>query len=182
MNLTTKQLTSLIAAAVVAVLTVAWMWLGATTILHGRTVIGPNELKALDPGNEGINIVVSQPWFNDSVLVFNIGKPSKNCDFDRLDATRCLLQCAQSLENHDYKRLYLANDWKRMYYINSDDVKSLGQRYRNGDTWNNALLYVELSESVHTLNDSIAFKHDDGLMRAINNLGNWNTMMGNLMR
>ena len=99
MNLTTKQLTSLIAAAVVAVLTVAWMWLGATTILHGRTVIGPNELKALDPGNEGINIVVSQPWFNDSVLVFNIGKPSKNRDFDRLDATRCLLQCAQSLKN-----------------------------------------------------------------------------------
>ena len=182
MNLTTKQMATAAAALVVVAAIAAWHWWFAAAFVHGRTIIGPAELKSLDPGNAGINIVVTQPWFNDSVLVFNVDAPSKTRDFDRRDVTRCLLQCAKSLEDRNFKRLYLANKWNRMYYLDETAVKSLGQRYRNGDTWNNAALYLEVPRRARTLNDSLAFNPDDGVLRALSDMSNWNTMMGHLVR
>ena len=154
MKLTWKQ--GVAAALCVVAVTVAWVKFGANIFLQGRTVIGTTELKALDAGNAGINIVVARPWFTDSVLVLNVGEPDADRDFDRIDATRCLLQCAKHLENEPFKRLYLS--------------------------WNNAGLYIEVARYARTLNDSLAFKPGTGALAQITNVDNWNTMMGNLMR
>ena len=180
MKLTWKQ--GVAAALCVVAVTVAWVKFGANIFLQGRTVIGTTELKALDAGNAGINIVVARPWFTDSVLVLNVGEPDADRDFDRIDATRCLLQCAKHLENEPFKRLYLANKWTRLYYLDAADVRDLGRRYRTGESWNNAGLYIEVAKYARTLNDSLAFKPGTGALAQITNVDNWNTMMGNLMR
>ncbi|MBR1551273.1 MAG: hypothetical protein IJ632_03015 [Muribaculaceae bacterium] len=180
MKLSWKQ--GIVVALCVVAMIVVWVRFGANTFVRGRTVIGPTELKALDAGNAGINIVVTRPWFTDSVLVLNVGEPDDDRDFDRIDATRCLLQCAKHLENEPFKRLYLANKWTRLYYLDNADVRKLGQRYHTGESWSNAALYIEVAQHARTLNDSLAFKPGTGPLAQIANVDNWNTMMGNLMR
>ena len=148
----------------------------------GRKVISRVELKNLDPANNGINIEVVQPWYNPlKELSFNVGEPDER-NFDRFDVTRCLLQCAQQLGNRDFSRIYLCNKGDRLYYINADDFKQLGEQYKNGETLNTISLYVKLPQVTYTLNDSIAFPVHDGMLSSIADAQDWNTMMSNLLR
>lgn len=150
---------------------------------HGRKVISRTELKNLDPANDGINIEVTQPWFNlAGELAFNVREPNKDRDFDRFDVTRCLLQCAQALKDRDFTRIYLCNDGDRLYFIGADDFKQLGELYKNGETLNTLSLYVKLPQVTYTLNDSIAFPAHGGALSSIADAQDWNTMMSNLMR
>ena len=51
----------------------------------GRKVITRVELKNLDPANNGINIEVTQPWYNPKrELSFNVKEPDER-SFDRFD-------------------------------------------------------------------------------------------------
>jgi len=148
----------------------------------GKTVISRVELKNLDPANNGINIEVVEPWFNPSKeLSFNVKEPDMR-SFDRFDVTRCLLQCAQQLGERDFSRIYLCNKGDRLYYINAEDFKQLGQQYKNGETLNTLSLYVKLPQVTYTLNDSIAFPPHEGMLSSIADAQDWNTMMSNLLR
>ena len=148
----------------------------------GRKVISRVQLKNLDPANNGINIEVRQPWFNPTKeLAFNVGEADER-SFDRFDVTRCLLQCAQELGERDFTRIYLCNKGDRLYYINADDFKQLGQQYKNGETLNTISLYVKLPRVTYTLNDSLAFPAHEGMLSSISDAQDWNTMMSNLLR
>lgn len=171
-------------AVVIAVaLLAAQAYVSVDVMRHGRTVISRLQLKDLDPANEGINIEVTEPWLNgDSVVVFNVGKPKAERDFNRWDVMRCLLQCSQQLLSRDFSRIYLASDGTRLYYIEANDFKRLGENYQAGDNLNTLSLCVELPRVTHTLNDSMAFPANTGLLGAIGDAQDWNTMMGHLMR
>ncbi len=148
----------------------------------GRKVITRVELKNLDPANNGINIEVTQPWYNPKrELSFNVKEPDER-SFDRFDVTRCMLQCAQELTEHDFDRIYLCNKGDRLYYIKADDFKQLGQQYKNGETLNTLTLYVKIPQVTYTLNDSIAVPPHEGLLGSISDAQDWNTMMSNLLR
>lgn len=150
---------------------------------HGRKVISRVELKNLDPANDGINIEVTQPWFNsNNELAFNVREPLDDRDFDRFDVTRCLLQCAQALKDREFSRIYLCNDGDRLYYIEANDFKQLGEKYKSGDNMNTLSLYVKLPQVTYTLNDSLAFPAHEGALSSIADAQDWNTMMSNLMR
>jgi len=169
-------------AVIVLTLVAAGGFVTVEKARHGRTVISRLDLKNMDPANAGINIQVSQPWINpDSVLMFDVRKPLEDRDFDRFDVTRCLLQCARQLGDRGFSRIYLCNDGNRLYYINSDDFKRLGRDYKIGDNLNTLGLYVELPRVTHTLNDSLAFPPNTGLLGTIGDAQDWNTMMSNLM-
>jgi len=170
--------------AVIAVaLIAAGAYVSIDRVRHGSTVISRLDLKNMDPANKGINIQVTQPWYNpDSVLNFNVGKPVDDRDFDRFDVTRCLLQCAQALQERGISRVYLCNDGNRLYYIPGEDFKRLGRSYKIGDNLNTLGLYVELPRMTYTLNDSAAFPQNTGLLSAIGDAQDWNTMMNNLLR
>ncbi len=151
-------------------------------VKSGKKVISRVELKNLDPANNGINIEVVQPWYNPlKELSFNVGEPDER-NFDRFDVTRCLLQCAQQLGDRDFSRIYLCNKGDRLYYINADDFKQLGEQYKNGETLNTISLYVKLPQVTYTLNDSVAFPVHDGMLSSIADAQDWNTMMSNLLR
>ncbi len=148
----------------------------------GRTVISRVELKNLDPANNGINIEVTQPWYNPcKELSFNVGKADER-SFDRFDVTRCLLQCAQQLGDHEFSRIYLCNKGDRLYYISAADFKQLGQQYQAGQTLNTLSLYVKLPQVTYTLNDSLAFPVHEGMLSSLADAQDWNTMMSNLLR
>lgn len=166
---------TLIAAAVAVV-----AWVGWCRVAPGRMVIDGDRLTALDPANAGINIRVTQPWFNDTVMVLDVRSPGQR-DFDRFDVTRCLLQCAQDLKHSDAKRVYLANDGCRMYYISGDDFRKLGADYERGNRWNNTMLATRIPTVTHTLNDSLAFAVHDGIIQPLDNASDWNTMMSTLI-
>ena len=70
----------------------------------------------------------------------------------------------------------------RLYYINADDFKQLGQQYKNGETLNTLSLYVRLPQVTYTLNDSLAFPVHEGMLSSISDAQDWNTMMSNLLR
>lgn len=167
-------------ALVVAVVLALAGWYGWQKLSAGREVIGAERLTALDPANAGINIRVVQPWLDDSVMVLDVRHPDVR-DFDRLDVTRCVLQCAQDLKNSHVKRIYLANDGCRMYYITGDDFRTLGADYRRGNRWNNTRLATRIPTVTHLLNDSLAFPCHDGMMQAVDNAADWNTMMSTLL-
>jgi len=151
-------------------------------VRHGRKVISRVELKNLDPANNGINIEVTEPWFNpNKELVFNVMKPDER-DFDRFDVTRCLLQCAQQLGDRDFSRIYICNNGDRLYYIHAEDFKQLGKQYHNGESFNNLGLTVKLPRVTYTLNDSLAFPQHEGLLSSVSDAQDWNTMMSNLLR
>ena len=174
----------LILLAIIAVLALvaAHAFVSVDFVKSGRKVISRVELKNLDPANNGINIEVRQPWYNPkNELAFNVGEPDER-DFDRFDVTRCLLQCAQQLGDHDFTRIYLCNKGDRLYYINADDFKQLGQQYKNGETLNTISLYVKLPRVTYTLNDSLAFPAHEGMLSSISDAQDWNTMMSNLLR
>lgn len=156
--------------------------LSVDAVRGGRKVISRVELKNLDPANNGINIEVRQPWYNPhKELAFNVGEPDER-DFDRFDVTRCLLQCAQQLGDHDFTRIYLCNKNNRLYYIKADDFKQLGEQYKTGETLNTLSLYVKLPQVTYTLNDSLAFPAHGGMLSSISDAQDWNTMMSNLLR
>ena len=172
----------LLAVLAVLALVAAHALLSVDVVKGGRKVVSRVELKNLDPANNGINIEVTQPWFNPKKeLSFNVGKPDE-CNFDRFDVTRCLLQCAQELGEHDFSRIFLCNKGDRLYYINAEDFKRLGEQYKNGETLNTLSLYVKLPQVTYTLNDSLAFPAHDGMLSSIADAQDWNTMMSNLLR
>lgn len=166
--------------ALVAIAAVSLIWLAWKHLSPGREIIGEERLTALDPANAGINIRVTQPWFNDTVMVFDVRNPG-NRDYDRLDVTRCLLQCAQDLKQNDFKRVYLACDGTRVYYIGGNDFRRLGEDYTRGNTINNTMLATRIPTVTHTLNDSLAFPVRDGIIQPLDNATDWNTMMSTLM-
>lgn len=172
----------LLAILAVLALVAAHALLSVDVVKGGRKVVSRVELKNLDPANNGINIEVTQPWFNPKKeLSFNVGKPDER-NFDRFDVTRCLLQCAQELGEHDFSRIFLCNKGDRLYYINAEDFKRLGEQYKNGETLNTLSLYVKLPQVTYTLNDSLAFPSHDGMLSSIADAQDWNTMMSNLLR
>lgn len=172
----------LLAILAVLALVAAHALLSVDVVKGGRKVVSRVELKNLDPANNGINIEVTQPWFNPKKeLSFNVGKPDER-NFDRFDVTRCLLQCAQELGEHDFSRIFLCNKGDRLYYINAEDFKQLGDQYKNGETLNTLSLYVKLPQVTYTLNDSLAFPAHDGMLSSIADAQDWNTMMSNLLR
>ena len=174
----------LLVLAIVAViaLVVAHAFVSVDFVKTGRKVISRVELKNLDPANNGINIEVRQPWYNPmKELSFNVGEADER-NFDRFDVTRCLLQCAQELGERDFSRIYLCNKGDRLYYINADDFKQLGEQYKTGETLNTLSLYVKLPQVTYTLNDSVAFPAHGGMLSSISDAQDWNTMMSNLLR
>ena len=166
--------------AIAVVLVAGLLWAGWKYFSPGREIVGEERLTALDPANAGINIRVTQPWFNDTVLVFDARTPGER-DYDRFDLTRCLLQCAQDLASSNTSRIYLACDGRRVYYIDSKDFKRLGADYERGSTWNNTMLAARIPTVTYTLNDSLAFPSRDGLLQPLDNASDWNTMMSTLM-
>ena len=180
--MTRKDKFLLVLIVLVLALVVGHVMLSMDVVKHGRKVISRVELKNLDPANNGINIEVYEPWYNpDKVLSFNVMEPDER-DFDRFDVTRCLLQCAQQLGERDFSRIYLCNKNDRLYYINAEDFKSLGEQYKNGETLNTLSLYVKLPQVTYTLNDSLAFPAHGGMLSSISDAQDWNTMMSNLLR
>ena len=178
--MTRKDKFLLLAIVVVLALVAAHAFLSVDAVKGGRKVISRIELKNLDPANNGINIEVRQPWYNPlKELTFNVGKADER-SFDRFDVTRCLLQCAQELGDRDYSRIYLCNKGDRLYYINADDFRQLGEQYKNGQTLNTLSLYVQLPPV--TLNDSLAFPAHGGILHSVADAQDWNTMMSNLLR
>lgn len=174
----------LLAIAIVAVLALvaAHAYLSMDFVKHGRKVVSRVELKNLDPANNGINIEVTEPWYNPRhELSFNVGEPDER-NFDRFDVTRCLLQCAQQLGDREFSRIYLCNKNDRMYYITAADFKQLGEQYKTGETLNTLSLYVKLPQVTYTLNDSLAFPDHGGILRSVADAQDWNTMMSNLLR
>ena len=172
----------LLAIIIVLALVGTHALLSVDAVRGGRKVISRVELKNLDPANNGINIEVRQPWYNPhKELAFNVGEPDER-DFDRFDVTRCLLQCAQQLGDHDFTRIYLCNKNNRLYYIKADDFKQLGEQYKTGETLNTLSLYVKLPQVTYTLNDSLAFPAHGGMLSSISDAQDWNTMMSNLLR
>ena len=172
----------LLAIVAVLALVVVHALLSVDMVKGGKTVISRVELKNLDPANNGINIEVTRPWYNPrKELAFNVGKPDER-SFDRFDVTRCLLQCAQQLGEHDFNRIYLCNKGDRLYYINAEDFKQLGEQYKTGETLNTLSLYVKLPQVTYTLNDSLAFPVHDGMLGSLSDAQDWNTMMSNLLR
>lgn len=167
--------------ALIALAVTALVWWGWHSMSPGRTVIDGERLTALDPDNAGINIQMRKPWFTDSVLVFDIGRAGDR-DFNRFDVTRCLLQCAQDLQDYPLNRVYLARDGQRLYYVAGDDFKSLGRDYRRGERWNNTVLATRIPTVTHTLNDSVAFPAHDGVLAAVNDADDWNTMTSTLLK
>lgn len=175
-----KLLLLAIIAVLAAVAVHAFFWVDV--VKRGSKVISRVELKNLDPANNGINIEVTQPWYNpNKVLAFNVDKPDER-NFDRFDVTRCLLQCAQELGDRDFSRIYLCNKGNRLYYINADDFKQLGEQYKTGETLNTLTLYVRLPQVTYTLNDSLAFPVHEGMLGSVADAQDWNTMMSNLLR
>ena len=180
--MTRKDKLLLLAIIGVLALVAAHAYLSMDFVKSGRTVISRVELKDLDPANNGINIEVVQPWYNPhKELSFNVGSADER-NFDRFDVTRCLLQCAQQLGEHDFSRIYLCNKGDRLYYINADDFKQLGEQYKTGETLNTLSLYVKLPQVTYTLNDSVAFQQHSGMLSSIEDAKDWNTMMSNLLR
>ena len=180
MNKKDKLLILVIVAVLAAV--AAHAFLSGNVVRGGKKVISRVELKNLDPANNGINIEVTQPWYNPGKeLSFNVGEPDER-DFDRFDVTRCLLQCAQHLGDRDFSRIYLCNKGDRLYYINAQDFKQLGQQYQTGEILNTISLYVKLPQVTYTLNDSLAFPTHSGMLGSIDAAQDWNTMMSNLLR
>ncbi len=180
--MTRKDKFLLLAIIVVLALVAVHVFLSVDFVKGGKTVISRVELKNLDPANNGINIEVVQPWYNPKKeLSFNVGEADER-NFDRFDVTRCLLQCAQELGDHDFNRIYLCNKGDRLYYINADDFKQLGEQYKTGQTLNTLSLYVKLPQVTYTLNDSVAFPPHDGMLSNIEDAQDWNTMMSNLLR
>ena len=175
------KLLLLIIIAVLALVGIHAM-LSVDAVRGGRKVISRVELKNLDPANNGINIEVRQPWFNpNKELAFNVGEADER-NFDRFDVTRCLLQCALQLGERDFTRIYLCNKGDRLYYINAEDFKQLGEQYKTGETLNTIGLYVKLPQVTYTLNDSLAFPAHGGMLSSISDAQDWNTMMSNLLR
>lgn len=179
MTIVINRRTVHVALIVLAVAGLAW-W-GWHHVSPGRTIIDSERLTALDPDNAGINIAVRQPWLSDSVLVFDIGRPTDR-DFDRIDVTRCLLQCAQDLQDEPLSRVYLARNGRRLYYIAGDDFKRIGQDYHKGERWNNTVLATRIPTVTRTLNDSVAFPANDGILGAVNDADDWNSMMSTLLK
>ena len=174
----------LLILAIVAVLALVGVHalLSVDFVKGGSKVISRVELKNLDPANNGINIEVVRPWYDPlKELSFNVGEADER-NFDRFDVTRCLLQCAQQLEDRDFSRIYLCNKGDRLYYINSEDFKQLGNQYKTGETFNTLSLYVKLPQVTYTLNDSLAFQQHGGMLSSISDAQDWNTMMSNLLR
>ena len=172
----------LLAIIAVIALVAAHAFLSVDFVKHGKNVISRVELKNLDPANNGINIEVTQPWYNPlKELAFNVGEADER-NFDRFDVTRCLLQCAQELGDRDYSRIYLCNKGNRLYYINAEDFRQLGEQYKTGETLNTLSLYVKLPQVTYTLNDSLAFPAHEGMLSSISDAQDWNTMMSNLLR
>ena len=180
--MTRKDKFLLLAIIIVLALVGIHAMLSVDFVKTGRKVISRVELKDLDPANNGINIEVRQPWYNPhKELTFNVGEPDER-DFDRFDVTRCLLQCAQQLGNHDFTRIYLCNKNDRLYYIKAEDFKQPGEQYKTGQTLNTLSLYVKLPQVTYTLNDSVAFPAHEGMLSSISDAQDWNTMMSNLLR
>ena len=180
--MTRKDKFLLLAIVAVLALVAAHAFLSVDAVKGGRKVISRIELKNLDPANNGINIEVRQPWYNPlKELTFNVGKADER-SFDRFDVTRRLLQCAQELGDRDYSRIYLCNKGDRLYYINADDFRQLGEQYKNGQTLNTLSLYVKLPQVTYTLNDSLAFPAHGGILHSVADAQDWNTMMSNLLR
>lgn len=180
--MTRKDKLLLLAILAVLALVTAHAFLSVDFVKHGRKVISRIELKNLDPANNGINIEVTQPWYNPlKELAFNVGEADER-NFDRFDVTRCLLQCAQELGDRDYSRIYLCNKGDRLYYINAEDFRQLGEQYKTGETLNTLSLYVKLPQVTYTLNDSLAFPAHEGMLSSISDAQDWNTMMSNLLR
>lgn len=180
--MTRKDKFLLLAIIAVLALVAIHVFLSVDFVKGGKTVISRVELKNLDPANNGINIEVVQPWYNPKKeLSFNVGEADER-NFDRFDVTRCLLQCAQELGDHDFNRIYLCNKGDRLYYINADDFKQLGEQYKTGQTLNTLSLYVKLPQVTYTLNDSVAFPPHNGMLSNIEDAQDWNTMMSNLLR
>ena len=174
----------LLVLAILAVLAAvaAHAFLSVDMVKGGRKVISRVELKNLDPANNGINIEVTQPWYNPyKELSFNVGEPDER-NFDRFDVTRCLLQCAQELGDREFSRIYLCNKGDRLYYITAQDFKQLGEQYKAGETLNTLSLYARLPQVTYTLNDSLAFPVHEGFLSSISDAKDWNTMMSNLLR
>lgn len=180
--MTRKDKLLILAIVAVLALVAAHAFLSVDAVKGGRKVISRIELKNLDPANNGINIEVRQPWYNPlKELTFNVGKADER-SFDRFDVTRCLLQCAQELGDRDFSRIYLCNKGDRLYYINADDFKQLGEQYKTGQTLNTLNLYVKLPQVTYTLNDSLAFPAHGGILHSVADAQDWNTMMSNLLR
>ena len=180
--MTRKDKLLVLAIIAVLALVVAHALLSGNLLKSGSKVISRVELKNLDPANNGINIEVTQPWFNpNKELSFNVGEADER-SFDRFDVTRCLLQCAQELGNRDFTRIYLCNKGDRLYYIHADDFKQLGEQYKNGEALSTLALYTRLPQVTYTLNDSLAFTAHDGMLSSIADAQDWNTMMSNLLR
>lgn len=180
--MTRKDKLLLIAIIVVLGLVGVHAFMSMDFVKRGDKVISRVELKNLDPANNGINIEVTEPWYNPKkVLAFNVMEPDER-DFDRFDVTRCLLQCAQELGDRDFSRIFLCNKGDRLYYINAEDFKALGEQYKTGETLNTLSLYVKLPQVAYTLNDSLAFPAHEGMLSSISDAQDWNTMMSNLLR
>jgi hypothetical protein len=180
--MTRKDKLLLLAIVAVLALVAAHAFLSVDYVKRGKNVISRVELKNLDPANNGINIAVTEPWFNPGKeLAFNVGQADER-EFDRFDVTRCLLQCAQQLGDRDFSRIYLCNKGDRLYYINAADFKQLGEQYKTGATLNTLSLYVKLPQVTYTLNDSLAFPVHEGMLGSISDAQDWNTMMSNLLR
>ena len=180
--MTRKDKLLVLAIAAVLALVAAHAFLSVDFVKRGRKVISRVELKNLDPANNGINIEVTQPWYNPmKELSFNVDEADER-SFDRFDVTRCLLQCAQQLGDRDFSRIYLCNKGDRLYYIHAEDFKQLGEQYKTGETLNTLSLYVKLPQVTYTLNDSLAFPDHGGMLRSIADAQDWNTMMSNLLR
>ena len=180
--MTRKDKLLLLAIVAVLALVIAHAFISMDVVKSGKKVISRVELKNLDPANNGINIEVRQPWYNpNKELAFNVGEADER-NFDRFDVTRCLLQCAQQLGDHDFSRIYLCNKGDRLYYITAEDFKQLGEQYKTGETLNTLSLYVKLPQVTYTLNDSLAFPTHGGILHSVSDAQDWNTMMSNLLR
>ncbi len=180
MTIVINQRTVHVALVVAAVALLGW--LGWKHLGGGRTVIGSDQLTSIDPDNAGINIAVTRPWFTDTVLTFDVRRAGDR-DFNRLDVTRCLMQCAQALKDDTtFRRIYLAGDGRRLYYITGDDYRQIGYDYSRDSRWDNTLLATRIPTVTHTLNDSLAFEQNTGLLATVDDADNWNTMMSQLLK
>ena len=180
--MTRKDKLLILAIVAVVALVIAHAFISLDFVRHGRKVISRVELKNLDPANNGINIEVTEPWYNPhKELAFNVMEPDER-NFDRFDVTRCLLQCAQHLSDRDFSRIFLCNKGNRLYYIKADDFKQLGEQYKIGETLNTLSLYVKLPQVSYTLNDSAAFPVRGGMLGSLSDAQDWNQMLSNLLK
>jgi hypothetical protein len=152
----------------------------ANIIHEDKILVSKERLAQLDPRNTGTDIEVIQPYGTHNA-VFAIGTPTKQHNFNRIDATRILMQCAQDLDTVRVDTIYLAKNGNKVFYLEGKFFKSLGHRYKKHEDMNNAQILLEIPSNTYTLNDSVAYQPHHGLFASFQSAKDWNDMMNLLI-